>query len=121
MVGEDGDSKAADGSGKRVSAMAFYGYLNRYRSVFLPSLVALFVTAGLSLAFPYFLSSLIGSPTEAFRTGEEINVEAVMSKIDRTVLTLIGILALQAFIPGAMKPNCGYGQPRRTWIACKTS
>ncbi|MDA0768542.1 MAG: ABC transporter transmembrane domain-containing protein [Verrucomicrobia bacterium] len=98
MVGEDGENKEASGSVKRVSAMAFYGYLNRYRAVFLPSLVALFLTAGLSLAFPYYLSSLIGSPSEAFRNSEEVDVAAISAGIDRTVLTLIGILALQAFI-----------------------
>lgn len=78
--------------------MAFYGYLDRYRAVFLPSMVALFVTAALSLAFPFYLSSLIGSPAESFRTGAEVDVDVVTSKINRTVLTLIGILALQAFI-----------------------
>lgn len=86
------------GGENRVSALEFYGYLNRYRAVFLPSLVALFVTAGLSLAFPYYLSSLIGSPTEAFRSGEEVDVSALTGSIDRTIQTLIGILALQAFI-----------------------
>ena len=84
---------------KRVTALAFYGYLDRYRAIFIPSMVALFLTAGLSLAFPYYLSSLIGGASmEALRTGAEVDIEAVTSRIDETVLTLIGILALQAFI-----------------------
>lgn len=97
MGRRDGEKTEEKGAGKRVSAMALYGYLDRYRGVFLPSLVALFVTAALSLAFPYYLSSLIGSPSEAFRSGE-VDVEAVSAKINTTVLTLIGILGLQAFI-----------------------
>lgn len=87
---------------KRVSALSFYGYLNRYRAIFLPSLVALFVTAGLSLAFPYYLSKLIGSPigslSEALKSTGTIDKEGVASSINRTVLTLLVILAAQAII-----------------------
>ena len=46
--------------------LSFYGYLDRYRAIFLPSLIALFVTAALSLAFPYFLGKLIGLPAGSF-------------------------------------------------------
>ena len=77
---------------KRVSALSFYGYLNRYRAIFLPSLIALFVTAGLSLAFPYYLSKLIGSPTgsfaEALKSTGAIDIKSVTANINRTVLTL---------------------------------
>jgi ABC-type multidrug transport system fused ATPase/permease subunit len=84
---------------KRVTALSFYVYLDRYRSIFLPSLVALFLTAGLSLAFPYYLSSLIGgAPREMLTEGAALDVEAVTESINRTVLTLVAILALQAFI-----------------------
>ncbi|MGE9266802.1 MAG: ABC transporter transmembrane domain-containing protein, partial [Verrucomicrobiales bacterium] len=73
-----------------------YGYLEPYRGIFLPSLVALFVTAGLSLAFPYFLGQLIGSPQEALAKGAE--AEVVKENINRVVLSLLGVLLLQAFI-----------------------
>ncbi len=91
-----------EGSRRRVPALAFYGYLNRYRAVFIPSLIALFVTAGLSLAFPYYLSKLIGSPTgsplEMLNAKASPDVPLVVSNINQTVLTLLAILALQAFI-----------------------
>jgi ATP-binding cassette subfamily B protein len=87
---------------KRVSALSFYVYLDRYRSIFLPSLVALFLTAGLSLAFPFYLSELIGLPagavTDALHKSEALDVEGVQANINRTVLTLVAILALQAFV-----------------------
>ncbi|MCH2063305.1 MAG: ATP-binding cassette domain-containing protein [Roseibacillus sp.] len=87
---------------KRVSALSFYGYLNRYRAIFIPSLVALFVTAGLSLAFPYYLSKLIGSPTgsfaEALKSTGTVDIKSVTDNINRTVLTLLVILAVQAII-----------------------
>jgi len=73
-----------------------YSYLGAYRGIFIPSLIALFVTAGLSLAFPYFLGSLIGSPQMAMQEG--IDPELVREKINSVVLTLLGVLALQAFI-----------------------
>jgi len=73
-----------------------YSYLGNYRKIFIPSLIALFVTAGLSLAFPYYLGSLIGSPQEALSNG--VDPESVRDNINRVVLTLLGVLALQAFI-----------------------
>ena len=64
------ETSGKQGRRKRVSALSFYGYLNRYRVIFLPSLAALFITAGLSLAFPYYLSKLIGGPVaEALKPG----------------------------------------------------
>ena len=91
-----------EGSRRRVPALAFYGYLNRYRTVFVPSLIALFVTAGLSLAFPYYLSKLIGSPTgsplEMLNSTASPDVSVIRSNINQTVITLLAILALQAFI-----------------------
>ena len=90
-----------EGKGKsgRVPALALYRYLDRYRAVFLPSLLALFVTAGLSLAFPYFLGSLIGFEggglAGALRSGVDLDVDKVQENINRTVLTLLALLALQ--------------------------
>lgn len=87
---------------KRVSALSFYGYLDRYRAIFLPSMVALFLTAGLSLAFPYYLSQLIGLPAgsfaDALHTSDQLDVASVKESINSTVLTLLIILAVQAFV-----------------------
>ncbi len=77
-------------------SMEIYGYLGRHKKVFVPSLIALFVTAALSLAFPYFLKDLIGDPADALRNG--VATERVTENIDRTILLLLGALALQATI-----------------------
>ena len=53
------------------------GYLMREKAIFLPSLGALFFTAILSLAFPYFLKELIGNPTDALRSGVDPAEDAV--------------------------------------------
>ncbi len=66
-------------------AFGLYHYLGRYRGIFVPSLIALFVTAGLSLAFPYFLGSLIGGPQEALKEG--VDVEVVKRNIYRVILS----------------------------------
>ena len=42
-------------------------YLLREKRVFIPSLIALLVTACLALAFPYFLKELVGSPVDSLR------------------------------------------------------
>ena len=99
MPSDDADQKPKAQSGRRVPALAFYGYLDKYRAIFLPSLVALFLTAGLSLAFPYFLSTLIGgSAVETLRDGSDLDVGTIMEGINRTVVILLVILALQAII-----------------------
>jgi ATP-binding cassette subfamily B protein len=72
-------------------------YVRPYRNIFIPSLAALFVTAALSLAFPFFLKELIGDPADAWKDGS-IDVQATRRKADETILWLIGILAVQAFI-----------------------
>ncbi|MCX8494936.1 MAG: ABC transporter transmembrane domain-containing protein [Akkermansiaceae bacterium] len=72
------------------------GYLMREKAVFLPSLVALFFTAMLSLAFPWFLKELIGNPTDALKAG--IDPQVVLAKSNRVVLELIAVLALQAVV-----------------------
>jgi len=73
-----------------------YSYLGKYRQIFIPSVIALFLTGALSLAFPYFLGSLIGSPQEAMKEG--IDSEAVSAKINGVVKTLLIILCIQAFV-----------------------
>lgn len=83
-------------SGKKLAVLGFYGYLANYKKTFYPALVALFITAGLSLAFPYFLSQLIGGVE--FGQAERLDVAKVKEGINRTVLTLVAVLALQAFV-----------------------
>ncbi|MEN8681045.1 MAG: ABC transporter transmembrane domain-containing protein [Akkermansiaceae bacterium] len=73
-----------------------YSYLGKYRKIFIPSVIALFVTGGLSLAFPYYLGSLIGSPQDAMQGGA--NLAEVSEKINKVVSTLLIILAIQAFV-----------------------
>jgi len=103
MPNEQSDKSTQAEGGKRgkmgqtlKDAMGLYGYMGKYRGIFLPSLIALFVTAGLSLAFPFFLSELIGGPIGADRN--EIDVEHLSKNVNRVVLTLVGVLLLQAFI-----------------------
>ncbi len=102
MFPEKAPAEDAPDQGRRVSALSFYSYLDRYRSIFLPSLLALIVTAVLSLAFPYYLSRLIGIPAgsfvEALNSSDTLDVESVSASINRTVLTLLVILAVQAFV-----------------------
>ena len=72
------------------------GYLMQEKAVFLPSLAALFFTAMLSLAFPWFLKELIGNSADALRHG--VDPRQVLEKSNQVVLQLVAVLALQAFI-----------------------
>ena len=72
-------------------ALRLFSYLRPYRRHFYPALVCLFITAGLSLAFPYLMGELIGGAVD-------VGSDSVLSKIDSIALTLAGVLALQAFI-----------------------
>lgn len=89
---EEGGKK----SGRRLEVLGFYGYLANYKSTFYPAMVALFLTALLSLAFPFFLSHLIGGVN--FGNAEELDIARVKEGINRTVLILIAVLAVQAVI-----------------------
>ncbi len=83
-------------SAKSEGFVWLWHYLSRHKKVFLPSLVALFFTAGLSLVFPWFLKDLIGDPSDALRRG--VIPQDVARKVDRDVLVMVAALALQAFI-----------------------
>ncbi len=72
------------------------GYLMREKAVFLPSLMALFLTAILSLAFPYFLKELVGSPSDALR--RSIDPALILERSNRIVLELLAVLGLQAVV-----------------------
>ncbi len=71
-------------------------YLGPYRLYFYSALGCLFITAILSLAFPYLMGILIGgSMGGGDRIADSKNVE---ENIDRVALTLVAVLAVQAFI-----------------------
>lgn len=72
------------------------GYLMREKKVFLPSLLALFLTALLSLAFPYFLKELVGSPSDALK--RSVNPALILERSNRIVLELLAVLGLQAVV-----------------------
>jgi ATP-binding cassette, subfamily B, bacterial len=72
------------------------GYLMKEKAIFIPSMAALFFTAMLSLAFPWFLKELIGNPTDALKSG--VDPALVLAKSNRVVLELVAVLALQAII-----------------------
>src|SRR6478735_9270433 len=72
------------------------GYLMREKRIFLPSLAALFFTAMLSLAFPYYLKELVGNPFDAMKNG--IDPAQVLKESNRVVLMLVSVLAVQSFI-----------------------
>jgi len=62
-------------------------------------LLALYTTAGLSLAFPYFLSKLIGRSMTPGGDGAAGATEAeIIANVNEIVLWLIGALLLQSFI-----------------------
>ena len=73
-----------------------FSYLLKEKKVLIPSLVALFVTAGLALAFPYFLKELVGVPVDSLQNS--VPPAEIMEKINRTILFLVAALTLQAII-----------------------
>ena len=72
------------------------GYLMREKWIFLPSVAALLFTAVLSLAFPYFLSQLVGSPADALKQG--VAPAEILTKVNGIVKDLVIVLAVQAII-----------------------
>lgn len=72
------------------------GYLMREKIIFIPSLAALFITAGLSLAFPYFLGKLIGGPSDAL--ANQLDPQEVLARSDTIILQLLAVLAIQAVV-----------------------
>jgi ATP-binding cassette subfamily B protein len=71
-------------------------YLLREKRVFIPSLIALFVTAGLALAFPYFLKELVGSPVDSLR--DAVPPAEILARTNEIILKLVAVLFLQATI-----------------------
>ncbi len=73
-----------------------FSYLLTEKKIFIPSLIALFVTAGLSLAFPYFLKELVGNPVDSLRNA--VPPAEILAKTNEIILKLIAVLFLQATI-----------------------
>ncbi len=71
-------------------------YLKPHRALFLPSILALMITAGLSLAFPWFMKELFGGTVDDLREG--VPAPEVLQAANRTILMLLGVLAVQAII-----------------------
>lgn len=71
-------------------------YLMAEKKIFIPSLIALFLTAGLALAFPYFLKELIGNPVDSMQNA--VPPAEILAKTNEIILKLIAALFLQATI-----------------------
>jgi ATP-binding cassette, subfamily B, bacterial len=71
-------------------------YLLAEKKIFIPSLIALFLTAGLALAFPYFLKELIGNPVDSLRNS--VPPPEILAKTNDIILKLVAVLFLQATI-----------------------
>jgi ATP-binding cassette subfamily B protein len=71
-------------------------YLLQEKKIFIPSLVALFLTAGLALAFPYFLKELVGSPVDSLRAA--VPPAEILARTNEIILKLVAVLFLQATI-----------------------
>jgi len=104
LVAEYNDGKERKGkkgkAGKSLKdAMGLYGYMDCYKHIFIPSLFALYTTAALSLAFPYFLSKLIGrSMMEGSGSDASASKAEIIANVNTIVLWLIGALLLQSLI-----------------------
>ncbi|RYD20686.1 MAG: ATP-binding cassette domain-containing protein [Verrucomicrobiaceae bacterium] len=71
-------------------------YLMQEKWIFLPSLAALFLTAILSLAFPYYLKELIGNPADALNKGIEPAV--VLKKSNEIIVSMLVLLGIQSVV-----------------------
>jgi len=99
-MSSDDRKKEKGKAGKSLKdAMGLYGYMDKYKRIFVPSLFALYTTAALSLAFPYFLSKLIGRSMSAGAGGEATATKAdIIANVNGIVIWLVAALILQSFI-----------------------
>jgi len=99
----DSDEKPRLDRSSYRGALQLFSYLKPYRAYFIPALIALFITAGLSLAFPYFMGQLIGGvngapdAVEPTQIGERINRVAITLGIVLLVQALIAFFRIRAF------------------------
>jgi len=73
-----------------------FSYIMTEKKIFIPSLIALFLTAGLALAFPYYLKELIGNPVDSMQNA--VPPAEILAKTNEIILKLIAALFLQATI-----------------------
>lgn len=89
------DSQAADAPKAKLTrenlrkAVWIFAYLDRYRGMFVPAMLAVLLTSGMSLAFPILMGKLIG---------ESMTDAAILDHANRTALELFVILTIQAGI-----------------------
>ena len=66
-----------------------FGYLARYKVMFIPAMIAVLVTSGMSMAFPVLMGRLIG---------ESMSDHAVLEQATHIAKLLLGILTVQSII-----------------------
>tara|TARA_R110002096_G_scaffold122929_1_gene266073 strand:- start:5561 stop:7372 length:1812 start_codon:yes stop_codon:yes gene_type:complete len=72
-----------------------FSYLGRYKMMFVPGIIAVLITAGMSMAFPILMGELIG---EAMNSDHPEGREALLGTVNRVAITLLIILSIQACI-----------------------
>jgi ATP-binding cassette, subfamily B, bacterial len=92
MPKRTGESKSA----RKDAVKWILGYLRPHYKIFIPSILALFFTAGLSMVFPLVLKDLIGEPADAYKNG--VDPAKILAKINKDMIFLVCSLSLQAFI-----------------------
>ncbi len=66
-----------------------FGYLSRYKIMFVPAMIAVLATSAMSMAFPVLMGQLIG---------ESMSDDAVLERANQIAMTLLGILSVQSCI-----------------------
>jgi ATP-binding cassette subfamily B protein len=66
-----------------------FGYLSRYKLMFVPAMIAVLATSAMSMAFPVLMGQLIG---------ESMSDDAVLERANQIAMTLLGILSVQSCI-----------------------
>ena len=91
------DSSEGKKKSRRLSLKEIYwifAYLKPYQKWFWPAIICMFLTAGLSLVWPYMISKLIGG---SISTGE-INLKTVEENLGDYLKITLAALFLQAFL-----------------------
>lgn len=79
-------------------AKQLFGYLSRFRGYFIAALVAMAISGGLILLFPYLMGELFGVALQGSGAAERVDVERVLARRNEVVVVLIGVLLLQAIV-----------------------